>query len=122
MPDLKARAEQYLKGRISPTEFERAEPYARRKLNLINSRYGTDHGDEYLAILVSEIVQTDRFSDYLEVLYFQREVERQGENHICQRCGKCGQKEKAASTAANSLHTHIIPQGSRQSQYGGGFL
>ncbi|WP_195985331.1 hypothetical protein [Clostridium sp. D33t1_170424_F3] len=111
MLDLRARAEHYLGGPISPEEFERAEPYARRKLERINSREGTDHGGEYLAILVSEIVQSDRFSDYTLALSLQREIEKQvAENPICQACGKCGmRKDRPITETAPHISTIILP-------------
>lgn len=39
-----------------------AEPYARRKVALINEREGTAHGDDYLAIIIAETVWANRFS------------------------------------------------------------
>lgn len=64
MLDLRARAEPHLGGPITPEEFEQAEPYARHKLALINSREGTEHGDDYLAILIAETVKANRFSAF----------------------------------------------------------
>lgn len=111
MLDLRARAEHYLGGTITPEEFERAEPYARRKLDFINSREGTDHGDEYLAILVSEAVQGSRFSDYTFALSAQREIEKQvAESPICQACGKCGmRKDRPSTETASHIDTLILP-------------
>lgn len=111
MLDLRERAEHYLEGSIRPEEFEQAEPYARRKLEFINSREGTNHGDEYLAILVSEIVQSNRFSDYTISILLLREVEKQVEkNPICQACGKCGmRKGRPTKGATTHIDTTIIP-------------
>lgn len=111
MLDLRARAEHYLGGPITSEEFERAEPYARRKLERINSREGTDHGDEYLAILVSEAVQSDRFSDYTLALSTQRKIEKQIlENQTCQACGKCGmRKDRPSTETASHIDTIILP-------------
>lgn len=112
MLDIKARAEHYLGGPITPEEFNRAEPYARRKLDLINQREGTNHGDDYHAILFSEIVQSNRFSDYTVALTFQRDIEREvANNPICQQCGKCGmRKGRSTKEATSHINTIIIPR------------
>lgn len=111
MLDLRARAEHYLGGPITPEEFEHAEPYARRKLESINSREGTSHGDEYLAILVSEIVQSNRFSDYTLALLELRAAEKRiAESPICQACGKCGmRKGRSQKEATPHISTIILP-------------
>lgn len=57
-------AEEYLGATITPEEMLKAEPYARHKLALINSREGTDHGDDYLAILIAETVKANSFSTF----------------------------------------------------------
>ena len=51
---------------ITPAELAQVLPYARRKMELINERYGTDHGEEYLWGLVVESVRLRRLSLYLE--------------------------------------------------------
>ena len=57
-------AEEYLGAPIAPEEMLEAEPYARHKLSLINEREGTDHGDDYLAILIAETVRANAFSAF----------------------------------------------------------
>lgn len=57
-------AEEYLGAPITPEEMLEAEPYARHKLSLINKREGTDHGDDYLAILIAETVRANAFSAF----------------------------------------------------------
>lgn len=112
MLNLRVRAEQYLGGPIASEEFERAEPYARHKLNSINDREKTSHGDEYLAILLSEIVRGNRFSDYTFACSMEKEIERAVKNNlICQQCGKCGHKKKAAPSfkgTTSLINTAII--------------
>ncbi len=89
MLDLKAAAERESGTAIAPEEYARALPYARRKLNFINERYGTNHGNDYLAILVSETVRANRFTAYLNFI---------------NRAGSVikGQKEGAAHPQVNS--------------------
>lgn len=112
MLDLRARAEHYLGGPITPEEFEREESYARRKLERINSREGANHGDEYLARLVSKTVQSNRFSDYTLAISTQREIEKQvAENPICRACGKCGmRKDRPSTETASHINIIILPR------------
>ena len=63
---LKARVEESLGAALAPDFFDRAERYARRKLDLCNERagrkYGEDgYGDEYLVLLT---VREMAFSEY----------------------------------------------------------
>ena len=44
-----------------------AEEYAKQKLDYINARYGTNHGDEYLAVLVQECQRQEDFTRMCEV-------------------------------------------------------
>mgnify|MGYP000993498635 CR=1 FL=1 len=67
--ELHKAAERDFGGQIEPEEMLKAEPYARRKLDNINRRYGTHHGDEYLAILISETVFANRLSHFTLLLY-----------------------------------------------------
>lgn len=62
--ELYDMAEAYYGDTIAPEEMMKAEPYARRKLALINSREGTDHGDDYLAILIAETVKANAISAF----------------------------------------------------------
>ena len=40
-----------------------AEQYAKQKLTYINARYGTNHGDDYLAVLVQECQRENEFRE-----------------------------------------------------------
>ena len=51
-------------GMVSDDEYKKVLPYAKRKLQDINERYGTSHGDAYLSILVEETICANRFSDF----------------------------------------------------------
>ena len=62
--ELYDMAEAYYGATIAPEEMMKAEPYARRKLTLINEREGTDHGDDYLAILIAETVKQNAISAF----------------------------------------------------------
>lgn len=67
--NLKAAVEERIEAEICPAFFEKAERYARRKLDFINERagrtYGEDgYGDEYLVILTEEMIGQLAFSEY----------------------------------------------------------
>ena len=67
--ELKARVEKEVGTEICPAFFQKAEKYARRKLNFINERagreYGEDgYGDEYLVLLTADTVREMAFSEY----------------------------------------------------------
>lgn len=67
--ELKARVEESLGTVLAPDFFDRAERYARRKLDLCNERagrkYGEDgYGDEYLVLLTADTVREMAFSEY----------------------------------------------------------
>ncbi len=67
--ELKARVEKEVGAEICPVFFQKAENYARRKLNLTNERagrkYGEDgYGDEYLVLLTADTVREMEFSEY----------------------------------------------------------
>lgn len=54
---LKAAVEAGLPCRPIPQDtFDEAEALGRAKLDRINARYGTDHGDDYLVELIREAV------------------------------------------------------------------
>ena len=66
---LKARVEESLGAALAPDFFDRAERYARRKLDLCTERagrkYGEDgYGDEYLVLLTADTVREMAFSEY----------------------------------------------------------
>ncbi|WP_213951523.1 hypothetical protein [Tepidanaerobacter syntrophicus] len=67
--ELKARVEKEVGTEICPVIFQKAENYARRKLDLANERagrkYGEDgYGDEYLVLLTADTVREMAFSEY----------------------------------------------------------
>ena len=67
--ELKARVEKEVGAEICPAFFQKAERYARHKLNLANERagrkYGDDgYGDEYLVLLTADTVREMAFSEY----------------------------------------------------------
>lgn len=78
MFDLHTAAAESAGTPISEDEYRRALPAARRKLEYINDRYGTRHGEPYLAILIAEAVKAQRLTRYLEAVYDLREMARQG--------------------------------------------
>ena len=66
---LKARVEESMGAALAPDFFDRAERYARRKLDLCNERagrkYGEDgYGDEYLVLRTADTVREMAFSEY----------------------------------------------------------
>ena len=64
---LKARVEEHLGAALAPDFFDKAEKYARRKLNLCNERAGRGedgYGDEYLVLLTADTVREMAFSEY----------------------------------------------------------
>lgn len=74
MSDLRSTAENRARTPISDEEYQLALPIAQRKLEYINSRYGTHHGEAYLAILIAEAVQAQRLTRYLEAVNARREA------------------------------------------------
>lgn len=69
---LKARVEESLGAALAPDFFDRAEQYARRKLDLCNERagrkYGEDgYGDEYLVLLTADTVREMAFSAWCDM-------------------------------------------------------
>ena len=63
MSDIRRMVEDSI-GIVSDDEYEKALPYAKRKLQDINERYGTSHGDAYLSILVEETIRANLFSEF----------------------------------------------------------
>lgn len=74
--DLRTAAEQRNGSAFSDEEYRLALPEAKRKLERINNLYGTHHGEPYLAILISEAVQAQRLTRYLDAVYNLREQAR----------------------------------------------
>lgn len=67
--DLRTAAKQRNGSVFSDEEYRLALPEAQRKLERINNLYGTRHGEPYLAILISEAVQAQRLTRYLNAVY-----------------------------------------------------
>lgn len=88
----KEAAEKHLGCFIEDDEYEDALQAATDKLNRINERYGTHHGEEYLAMLIAEQIQFSRFSNYCDAVHRARQAE----------------KRKARFTAHQSTNTNII--------------
>ena len=68
--ELKARVEKEVGAEICPAFFQKAERYARHKLNLANERadrkYGEDgYGDDYLVLLTADTISEMAFSEYV---------------------------------------------------------
>jgi len=66
--ELKARVEKEVGTEVCPAFFQKAEKYARRKLDLVNERagrkYGEDgYGDDYLVLLTADTVREMAFSE-----------------------------------------------------------
>lgn len=99
--ELYDEAEKWLGDKIDPEEMKKAEPYARRKLALINQREGTSHEDDYLAILIAETVKSDRFSRFTFLLCDLMREEESGPDDI-------GTKKEPRSKARPFTDTPII--------------
>ncbi len=63
---LKARTEARYGRPISNEEFDKAAEYARMKLDFQNNLYHRNYGDDYLVILIAEIVNQNRLDAYYE--------------------------------------------------------
>ena len=61
---LKARVEEHLGVALAPGFFDKAEQYARRKLDLCNERAGRQYGEDYLVLLTADTVLEMAFSEY----------------------------------------------------------
>lgn len=73
---LKEKAEMHLGADISEDAYKKALPLAEQKLKRINERYGTNHGEDYLAMLISEQVQFRAFSDFCGEMHRARVAEQ----------------------------------------------
>lgn len=75
---LRQQAEQYLGETIEPSEWDKAKAYAERKLDGIIEREGDGDGARretwYLAQLIAETVQANRFSAALYIINELREI------------------------------------------------
>ena len=73
---LKEKAEMHLGTEISEDAYKKALSLAEQKLKRINERYGTNHGEDYLAMLISEQVQFRAFSDFCGEMHRARVAEQ----------------------------------------------
>lgn len=73
---LKEKAEMHLGVYIPEDAYKKALPPAEQKLERINERYGTNHGEDYLAMLISEQVQFQVFSDFCDDMHRARVAEQ----------------------------------------------
>ena len=74
--NLRTAAEEMAGTALSDDEYRLGLQAARRKLEHINDMNGTHHGEPYLAILISEAVQAQRLTRYLDAVYNLREQAR----------------------------------------------
>ena len=74
--NLRTAAEEMAGTAFSDDEYRLGLQAARRKLEHINDMNGTHHGEPYLAILISEAVQAQRLTRYLNAVYDLREQDR----------------------------------------------
>lgn len=74
--DLRTAAEERAGSAFSDEEYQMVLPEARRKLERINDMNGTRHGEPYLAILISEAVQAQRLTRYLNAVWDMQEMAR----------------------------------------------
>lgn len=63
---------------ITNEEYQKALRAATDKLDRINKRYGTNHGDDYLAMLIAEQVQFNRFSQHCNAMYRVGQAKKKG--------------------------------------------
>ena len=71
--NLRTAAEQQARNPFSEDEYRHALSAARQKLEYINNRSGTRHGEPYLAVLIAEAVEARRLTQYLEAVSVLRE-------------------------------------------------
>ncbi len=75
--DLRTAAEERAGSAFSDEEYQIVLPKAQRKLERINDRNGTRHGESYLAILIAEAVQAQRLTRYLNDVYDLKDLARE---------------------------------------------
>ena len=82
---LKEKAEMHLGAVISEDAYKKALPLAEQKLKRINERYGTNHGEDYLAMLISEQVQFRVFSDFCGEMHRAKAAEQKAKKRWTHR-------------------------------------
>lgn len=73
---LKEKAEQHLGATMNAEEYYKSLDLAVQKLNRINAREGTNHGEDYLAMLIAEQAQFAHFSVYCDEMHRARAAEK----------------------------------------------
>jgi len=81
--NLKEKAEQHLGAAMDAEEYYKSLDLAVQKLNRINAREGTNHGEDYLAMLIAEQAQFSRFSAYCDEMHRARVAEKKTGTQNC---------------------------------------
>ena len=63
---LRASVDRTLGVKVPKAVFDEAEAYARRKMAFQNEALGLDRGDEYLELLIPDVIREMAFSVYCE--------------------------------------------------------
>lgn len=63
---LRAAVDRTLGVKVPKAVFDEAEAYARRKMAFQNEALGLDRGDEYLELLIPDVIREMAFSVYCE--------------------------------------------------------
>ena len=63
---LRASVDRSLGVKVPKAVFDEAEAYARRKMAFQNEALGLDRGDEYLELLIPDVIREMAFSVYCE--------------------------------------------------------
>ena len=63
---LRASVDRTLGVKVPKAVFDEAEAYARRKMAFQNEVLGLDRGDEYLELLIPDVIREMAFSVYCE--------------------------------------------------------
>ena len=61
---LRAAVDRTLGVKVPKAIFDEAEAYARRKIAFQNEALGLDRGDEYLELLIPDVIREMAFSEY----------------------------------------------------------
>ena len=63
---LRASVDRTLGVKVPKAVFDEAEAYARRKMAFQNEALGLDRGDEYLELLIPDVIREMAFSAYCD--------------------------------------------------------
>ena len=63
---IRASVDRTLGVKVPKAVFDEAEAYARRKMAFQNEALGLDRGDEYLELLIPDVIREMAFSVYCE--------------------------------------------------------